>query len=190
MSSCNVLSSASRSEEGGLLNSPSSVRPSVHTKHWSQSRPPHINNEHSLGHKWGELYCIIKAGDSRATRTLVMFRVTTKFRRQNSRILSRASKVGSPSNHPGLQAETRHRVRDPLVRSQVDQTYIGASIAQNREFKDFKDHCKSLRTFQGSSKILTEIQGLFKISRIDIKFKDIFKDVATLILCQAQGYSI
>ncbi len=40
-------------------------------------------------------------------------------------ILSRAIEVGSPSNHPGLQAATRHGVRDPLVRSQVDKTYVG-----------------------------------------------------------------
>ncbi len=30
-------------------------------------------------------------------------------------ILSRASEVGSPTNHPGLWAATRHGVRDPLV---------------------------------------------------------------------------
>ncbi len=30
------------------------------------------------------------------------------------------------------------------------------------EFKDFKDHFQNSRTFQGSSNILTEIQGLFK----------------------------
>ncbi len=35
-------------------------------------------------------------------------------------ILSRASEVGSPTNHPGLRAATRHGVRDPLVRSQVE----------------------------------------------------------------------
>ncbi len=32
------------------------------------------------------------------------------------KILSRASGVGSPTNHPGLQAATRHGARDPLVR--------------------------------------------------------------------------
>ncbi len=34
-------------------------------------------------------------------------------------ILSRASEVGSPTNHPGLRAATRHGARDPLVRLQV-----------------------------------------------------------------------
>ncbi len=37
------------------------------------------------------------------------------------------------------------------------------------KFKDFKDHFQNSRTFQGSSKIATEIQGLFK------DFKDLFE---------------
>ena len=35
-------------------------------------------------------------------------------------------------------------------------------ITQNEEFNDFKDHLQNSRTFQGSCKILIEIQGLFK----------------------------
>ncbi len=35
-------------------------------------------------------------------------------------------------------------------------------IAKNGEFKDFNDHYQNLTTFQGSSKIFTENQGLFK----------------------------
>ena len=35
-------------------------------------------------------------------------------------------------------------------------------IALNTEFKDFKDHFQNPRTFQGSSRIFTKIQGLFK----------------------------
>ncbi len=35
-------------------------------------------------------------------------------------ILLRASELWSPTIHPRLWAATRHRVRDPLVRSQVD----------------------------------------------------------------------
>ncbi len=45
-----------------------------------------------------------------------------------SYILSRGSEAGSPTNHPGLPAATRHGVRDPLVRSKVDKTYVGASM--------------------------------------------------------------
>ncbi len=36
--------------------------------------------------------------------------------------------------------------------------YIGLSA----EFKDFKYHFQNSRTFQGSSKMFTKIQGLFK----------------------------
>ncbi len=43
-----------------------------------------------------------------------------KDRPLNVFILSRASEVGSPTNHAGLRAATRHGVRDLLVRSQVD----------------------------------------------------------------------
>ncbi len=32
-------------------------------------------------------------------------------------ILSHAGEMGSPTNHPGLQAATRHGARDPLVRN-------------------------------------------------------------------------
>ncbi len=53
----------SRSEIGGLLNSPSSFRPSVHLESEKApfvSKPPRENHHY-----------IIKAGDTRATRTLV-----------------------------------------------------------------------------------------------------------------------
>ena len=39
-------------------------------------------------------------------------------------ILSCASEAGLQQTHPGLWAATRHGARDPLVRPQVDQTYI------------------------------------------------------------------
>ncbi len=43
-----------------------------------------------------------------------------ELRVRSLNILSHASKVGSPTNHPGLRAATRHGASDPLVRSQVD----------------------------------------------------------------------
>ncbi len=48
------------------------------------------------------------------------------------------------------------------------------------QFKDFKDDFQNSRTFQWSSKILTKIQGPFKDFKDGMKFKDCFKDVATL----------
>ncbi len=69
------LSPASRSEEGGLLNSPSSVRPSVRPA----VRPPQIkifvcSYAHSFPHLFSKKHHYInKAGDSRATCTLVHF---------------------------------------------------------------------------------------------------------------------
>ncbi len=62
-----LLSPASRSEEGGLLNSPSSVRPLTSNNFIQlivQSSIVLISKKH---------HYIIKAGDSRATRTLVLF---------------------------------------------------------------------------------------------------------------------
>ena len=44
----------------------------------------------------------------------------TRNSKARANILSRASEVGSPANHPGLRAATRHGGRDPLVHSQVD----------------------------------------------------------------------
>ncbi len=38
----------------------------------------------------------------------------------SDKILSRASEMGLQQTHPGLRAATRHGVRDPLVRSQVE----------------------------------------------------------------------
>ena len=60
----------------------------------------------------------------------VKLQVSIRWKKKIRRtvILSRASEVGSPTNHPGLRAATRHGARDPLVRPQVDQTYWGASI--------------------------------------------------------------
>ncbi len=46
------------------------------------------------------------------------FKVENNLLDQN--ILLRASEVGPLTNPPGLRGATRHGVRDPLVRSQVD----------------------------------------------------------------------
>ncbi len=50
------------------------------------------------------------------------------------------------------------------------------------EFKGLKDHFQNSRTFQGSSKIPTENQGLFGDFKDQHEFKDFFKDAATLCL--------
>ena len=48
-------------------------------------------------------------------------------------ILSRASEVGSPSNHPGLRAATRHGVRDPLVGSQKRTVHLTRFLLRQGE---------------------------------------------------------
>ena len=39
-------------------------------------------------------------------------------------VLSRASEVGSPTNHPGLRAATRHRVRDYLEKIKKQTVHL------------------------------------------------------------------
>ncbi len=46
--------------------------------------------------------------------------ISVLFNTSLRKILSSASGVGSPVNPPVLQTATRHRIRNPLVRSQVD----------------------------------------------------------------------
>ena len=49
-----------------------------------------------------------------------LLKITYILLRFSDYILLRVSELGSPTNHIGLRAATRHGARDPLVRSQVD----------------------------------------------------------------------
>ena len=94
-------------------------------------------------------------------------RVATKFRRQNSRIFQGCFK-GRSMIFKDVKMLRRCRVVVLIWGISV------RCITLRAEFKDFKDGFQNSRTFKGSTKILTKIQGPFK------EFKDFFKDVATL----------